>query len=74
VTEMEEVLERIRRAEDLLRAQAMWNEWDPVRLKHRIRASIGGTIVLSLLAFLALVPIGAALGMVVRILLRMLNG
>ena len=71
---MDEQLERIRRAEEQLATQATWSEDEPARVRRRIRASIAGAILLTVLAFVALLPVGAALGMVVRAVARMLSG
>jgi multidrug efflux pump subunit AcrA (membrane-fusion protein) len=71
---MDELLERIRRAEEELAAQATWDGDEAARVRSRIRASIAGAVLLTILAFVALLPVGAALGMVVRALARLLNG
>ncbi len=73
---MKDELERIRRAEERLAELELMG--DPAataaQLRRRIRRSIAATIVLTLLAFVALVPLGAALGMVVRLIRRILLG
>jgi hypothetical protein len=73
---MKDELERIRRAEERLAELAAID--DPVatarRLRRRLRRSIGSALLLTLLAFVALLPLGAALGMVVRVVRRMLFG
>jgi multidrug efflux pump subunit AcrA (membrane-fusion protein) len=71
---MDELYERIRRAEEELATQATWDDGEPARVRRRIRASIAGAVLLTILAFVALLPVGAALGMVVRALARLLNG
>jgi multidrug efflux pump subunit AcrA (membrane-fusion protein) len=71
---MDEQLERIRRAEEQLATQATWSEDEPARVRRRIRASIAGTVILALLAFIVLIPVGAALGFLARVVARMLNG
>lgn len=72
----EDELDRIRRAEEKL--AELETIGDPVasaaRLRRRIRRSIAGTILLALLAFAALLPLGAALGAVVRLIRRILFG
>jgi hypothetical protein len=74
VSDMDEQLERIRRAEEQLATQATWSEDEPARVRRRIRASIAGTVILALLAFIVLIPVGAALGFLARVVARMLNG
>jgi multidrug efflux pump subunit AcrA (membrane-fusion protein) len=71
---MHELLERIRHAEEQLAAQATWTQDEPARVRRRIRASIGGAILLTVLAFVAFLPVGVALGMMARALGRLLGG
>jgi hypothetical protein len=70
----EEVLERIRLAEEQLAEQATWSEAEPPRLRRRIRASIAGAMILFVLAFIVFLPVGAALGFLARVVARALKG
>jgi hypothetical protein len=73
---MDDELERIRRAEE--RLDELERLGDPVaaaaRFRRHIRRSIAGAVLLTLLAFAALLPLGAAVGMVLRLARRMLFG